>query len=80
MICPNCGTEYACPCGSCSQRRGANDQNKFSFETDGIKCLTCGIVKDESWWMDEEIHQLCNKYRVNTLSEVLYIQQKNNTK
>lgn len=73
MICPNCGTTYKCPCKSCHPDTLST---KFSFEEDGIKCLTCGICRDESWWMDEEVRQLCEQYNVNSLTEVVDILSK----
>jgi hypothetical protein len=72
MKCPSCGTDYTCPCNSCNPD---TPNTKFSFEPDGIKCLSCGIVRDEGWWMDEEYRQLCDQYGVGTLTEVIRIQE-----
>jgi hypothetical protein len=51
-----------------------------ALEPDGIKCLTCGIVRSESWWLDEDVRQLCDQYGVNSLTEVLNFLKKDDSK
>jgi len=68
MICPKCKIIYVCPCESCDPKK----QNKlWSFIKDDIQCNTCGLIENASWWLYEEVRQLCEATGSKTLTEAL---------
>lgn len=53
MNCPQCNTEYKCPCDSCIKKQLSN----FCFTEDGnhIQCKICGFAASADWWLDYEL-------------------------
>lgn len=72
LQCPNCKTDYKCPCNSCKERFYKNNEEQlFSFVgNDKIKCNTCGLIEHDEWWFDQEYDQTLEFYNVNSLKEL----------
>ena len=68
MKCPDCGTEYECPCDSCSTRK-KSDWKRTDMTSDKNDwkevCPGCGKSESIHWWYDEDGRQ----YEANKLEE-----------
>lgn len=40
--CPQCGTEYKCPCSSCDINKVS--QHRFNNDGDSVTCKVCGFT------------------------------------
>ena len=54
MVCPNCKTEYVCPCPSCAKTFSKNKIPWISHDDDTESCPTCGLRKHLDEWLNEE--------------------------
>lgn len=60
MLCPNCQTEYKCPCRACTEHTpsGWKKINMSDDKNDWDEvCPTCGKCESIHWWFDEEYRQ-----------------------
>lgn len=55
FVCPKCGGEYICGCGSCKERN--KDKIISIFHGDDVECGHCGYTADGNIWMDAEWDQ-----------------------
>lgn len=78
MNCPNCNAPFKCPCNACTPRHLKADPNyqpTWEYEGDLQRCLTCGKVEHEGWWLDEEVRQLQERTGTTTLTEAIQVLQ-----
>ena len=57
FCCPECGTEYVCPCKHCADTFSKGKTLWIWHDDDTVECPTCGLRRHLDWWEEEELKQ-----------------------
>lgn len=57
MNCPNCNTEYVCPCKHCAKTFSKGKIPWISHDDDTESCPKCGLRKHLDGWLDIQYKQ-----------------------
>ena len=68
MHCPDCNTEYQCPCIHCMSNNTGLEPWKFLDNGDQY-CTGCGVVRNADEWMDIEWSQYKSKMNIVTVED-----------
>ena len=58
MNCPNCNTQYVCPCKHCAKTFSKDKVAWIRHEDDTESCPTCGLTKHMDEWERIEVEQM----------------------